>query len=105
MGPGNCPGLNVLMFLDKLPVTRTPARRTKMVNARGRGMGGGGGQGGGAGQGGGSGRGGGRGGGFRPGPGGFCICPSCSHQVPHQQGVPCFEMKCEKCGTAMIRER
>jgi Na+-translocating ferredoxin:NAD+ oxidoreductase subunit B len=51
-----------------------------------------------------SGRGGGRGGGFQPGPGGMCKCSACGEQVPHQQGVPCFNVKCPKCGAAMIRE-
>jgi len=48
--------------------------------------------------------GGGRGrGGRRLGPGGFCICPSCGEKVAHQQGMPCFEQKCPKCGAAMTR--
>jgi len=48
----------------------------------------------------------GRGGGgrFAAGPGGYCVCPSCGEKAVHQQGVPCFEEKCPKCGTAMIRE-
>lgn len=70
-----------------------------MNNPRGQGMGGGGGAGGGPG------RGGGRGPGFRPGPGGSCICPACGHRTPHQQGVPCFEVKCDQCGAVMTRER
>ncbi len=69
-----------------------------MMNG-GRGMGGGGGGGGGAGRG----RGG--GGGFRLGPGGSCVCPGCGHRTPHQQGIPCVEMKCAKCGMVMTRER
>lgn len=63
------------------------------------------GQGGGGGAGGGSGGGGGRGGGFRQGPGGFCLCPACGHKLPHQQGVPCIEVKCPQCGAVMTRER
>ena len=35
------------------------------------------------------------------GPVGNCICPSCGTSVPHQAGIPCFEQKCPKCGTAM----
>jgi len=70
-----------------------------MIQAKGRGMGGGGGAGGGPG------RAGGRGGGFRPGPGGSCICPACAHKQPHQQGTPCFEEKCPKCGAVLTRER
>jgi hypothetical protein len=67
----------------------------------------GGGQGGGGrGAGPGGGRGGrGRGGGFGAGPGGFCVCPACGHREPHQQGAPCFEMKCPQCGATMTRER
>ena len=60
----------------------------------------------------GGGQGGGRGGGRGPGrmggpkaagPGGKCICPSCGHEVPHQAGTPCYEVKCPKCGTKMTR--
>ena len=53
----------------------------------------------------GPGRGRGRGGGFGGGPGGFCVCPACGHKAPHQQGMPCFEMKCPQCGAVMMRER
>lgn len=38
------------------------------------------------------------------GPGGTCVCPNCGHREPHQVGQPCYEMKCPKCGTTMIRE-
>ncbi len=55
------------------------------------------------------GRGGGRGrmGGNRPGagPAGQCLCPSCGTKVPHQVGVPCYTLKCERCGTPLIRGR
>jgi len=74
-------------------------RRFTMPDGRGRG------QGPGPKGGGGPGRGGGRAGGFGAGPGGFCICPACGQKVPHQLGVPCFEVKCPQCGTAMTRER
>jgi hypothetical protein len=59
-------------------------------------------QGSGRGQGGGRGR----GGGNRPGsgPGGNCICPKCGARVEHQAGVPCYQRKCPKCGTLMIRD-
>jgi len=38
------------------------------------------------------------------GPGGSCICPDCGEKVPHQLGIPCYEQRCSKCGTAMTRE-
>jgi hypothetical protein len=62
--------------------------------------------GGGAGSGKGGGMGGGRrmGGGSGKGPGGFCVCPSCGKKIPHERGVPCFQLKCPDCGTAMVRE-
>ncbi len=60
------------------------------ATGRGRGMG----QGSGRGMGGGSGA----------GPGGYCICPSCGEKMDHQQGTPCFDQQCPKCGTAMTRE-
>jgi len=37
------------------------------------------------------------------GPGGFCQCPKCGTQVPHQFAQPCFEFKCPQCGTPMVR--
>jgi len=47
------------------------------------------------------------GGDFAAGPGGTCVCtnPDCKHEVPHQAGVPCYQMKCPKCGSPMIRKR
>jgi hypothetical protein len=38
------------------------------------------------------------------GAGGNCVCPSCGTKVPHQQGNPCFNMSCPKCGVRMVRE-
>ena len=51
------------------------------------------------------GRGRGRMGGNRPGagPAGECLCPSCGAKVPHQVGVPCYNVSCSKCGTKMVR--
>ncbi|MGA1870746.1 MAG: hypothetical protein ACMUJM_19600 [bacterium] len=55
----------------------------------------------------GMGYGGGRGrmGGNRPGagPGGSCVCPQCGTHVLHQQGVPCNNIDCPKCGNKMVR--
>jgi predicted RNA-binding Zn-ribbon protein involved in translation (DUF1610 family) len=51
-----------------------------------------------------SGVGGGMGGKKRGGPGGNCVCPNCSEKVIHRQGVPCYSLKCPKCGSAMMRE-
>jgi len=44
------------------------------------------------------------GGGKAAGPSGYCVCPQCGQRETHQRGVPCFERKCPKCGTTMIRE-
>lgn len=47
------------------------------------------------------------GGGFAAGPGGTCICtnPECQTETAHQAGIPCYQMKCPKCGSPMIRKR
>ncbi len=59
----------------------------------------------GAGTGTGRGGGGGRMGGNRPGagPDGICLCSKCNLSVPHKVGVPCYNMRCPKCGEKMIR--
>jgi len=64
---------------------------------RGRGLGGG------LGRGGGRGR---MGGQFTAGPGGVCVCtnPDCQHEVTHQAGQACYQLKCPKCGSPMIRK-
>ena len=68
----------------------------KMVFGRGLGLGRGRGSGGGRGR---------MGGPLAAGPGGTCVCPSCGQEDPHQAGVPCYQQKCSKCGTAMVRKR
>ena len=43
----------------------------------------------------------------RPGgPGGICICvnPNCRNEIPHQAGVPCYQMSCPKCGSPVVRK-
>ncbi len=45
----------------------------------------------------------GRMGGFAAGPSGECACTKCGHKVPHQRGMPCYRMKCPKCGAPMTR--
>ena len=39
------------------------------------------------------------------GPGGLCVCLDCGASAPHQQGLPCAQMKCPKCGSPMIRNK
>lgn len=51
------------------------------------------------------GRGRGRMGGFATGAGGSCVCPSCGYTKHHRRGTPCFQQKCPKCRTPMIRRR
>ena len=47
------------------------------------------------------------GGPYAAGPGGACVCtnPECKNEVPHKVGVSCYEMKCEKCSSPMVRKR
>lgn len=42
---------------------------------------------------------------FRPGPGGYCVCVVCGEKSPHQQGRPCVEQLCPKCGATMSRDK
>jgi hypothetical protein len=58
------------------------------------------GSGGGSGMGGGGKMGGGK---WGAGPSGECVCPSCGARKPHQKGMPCYNEKCPKCGTNMVR--
>jgi len=45
----------------------------------------------------------GQGRGFGVGPSGHCVCPACGEKVAHERGVPCYSMKCPKCGKPMVR--
>ena len=45
----------------------------------------------------------GRMGGIGAGPGGECVCPACGHREPQQQGQPCNQKNCPKCGQVMTR--
>ena len=75
-----------------------PGGGNRRGSGQDRGMGGGQGRGMGGGQGGG-----GQGPGG-PGPSGNCVCPKCGKSFPHQRGVPCSQMKCPDCDTALTRE-
>jgi hypothetical protein len=44
-----------------------------------------------------------KGGPMKAGPGGECVCPNCGHRVAHLAGKPCYEKKCPKCSSQMIR--
>jgi len=37
------------------------------------------------------------------GPGGFCQCPACGIKVPHEQGIPCVQIRCPRCSQIMER--
>jgi len=36
--------------------------------------------------------------------GGVCICVNCDKEIPHEQGKPCREQICPKCGSRMMRK-
>jgi len=33
-----------------------------------------------------------------------CICPNCGLIVPQQLGLPCFQTRCARCGSALVRQ-
>jgi hypothetical protein len=37
------------------------------------------------------------------GPVGDCVCPNCGYKERHLRGVPCFQKKCPKCETPLVR--
>ena len=45
----------------------------------------------------------GRGFGRRAGPPSFCVCPACGNQQPKVAGLPYSQMKCNICGSLMVR--
>ena len=34
---------------------------------------------------------------------GECVCPNCGARLPHQAGIPCYNMSCPKCEAKMAR--
>jgi len=38
----------------------------------------------------------------KQGPGGFCVCPECGEEIPHETGKPCYDEECPECGSKMI---
>jgi len=38
------------------------------------------------------------------GPVGYCICLRCGYRVPKQPGVRCMDLRCPRCGAALVRE-
>jgi uncharacterized membrane protein YgcG len=77
-------------------------RNQTMPGGRGQGKGKCAGTGGGGSQGRGGGAG--KGGNMGIGAGGFCVCSQCGTKVPHEQGIPCTQVKCSQCGAPMVRE-
>ena len=37
------------------------------------------------------------------GPEGFCVCPKCGYEIPHQPGVPCSTLQCPNCKVNLER--
>ena len=87
---GAAAGVKVRQSVRRIVMQRRGAKGSRGDDARGAGK---------------SGRGGrGQKGGFGGGYGGECVCPSCGKRTPHERGVPCIEVSCPECGTAMSRE-
>ena len=42
-------------------------------------------------------------GGTSLGPEGNCFCLNCGNEILHKRGVPCYKVKCPKCGSFMTR--
>ena len=38
------------------------------------------------------------------GPGGYCVCPKCGYEVPHQRGIPCSTLQCPNCKINLERK-
>jgi predicted Fe-Mo cluster-binding NifX family protein len=36
-------------------------------------------------------------------PGGLCVCLACGFKAPHEQGIPCIQVRCPRCGQPMDR--
>ncbi len=51
----------------------------------------------------GQGQGRGRMGGRRYGPPAECVCSRCNTSIPHKPGSPCWQERCPKCGSPMVR--
>ena len=87
---GAAAGVKVRQSVRRIVMPRRGAKGSRGDDARGAGK---------------SGRGGrGQKGGFGGGSGGECVCPSCGKRTPHERGIPCIEVSCPECGTAMTRE-
>ena len=86
--------------MNLIEISRHLKPNSKKENIMPRGGGGGSGQGKGMGGGGGRGR---HQGGMGAGVGGSCVCTQCGATVAHQQGQPCFQVKCPQCGGMMTR--